>query len=103
MLHRVSTTVLLTFFALLWFAGTARAESAPTTPEAVAQQAMTAMAENRLSDFSALMHPTALADFKKLMLTIVDAAEKDGKGTDILGLFSEVKSIEELRALSDQE
>jgi hypothetical protein len=70
------------------------------TPEAVARKAMTAMKENRLDDFAKAMHPDALKTVKSTLVTIAEAAAKDGREREVTAIFGD-KSLDELKKLDD--
>ena len=80
----------------------ARAEvDEQNTPEALATVAMIAMKEHRLADFAAMMHPDALAELKRSLLSVADAAEELDAADEILNLFKDVPSVDALRELDD--
>lgn len=66
-----------------------------------AQQALTALKEDRIADFAAAMHPDALKQLKSTLLAVLDAAEKEDRGDVVLGIFKDAGSAEELRKLDD--
>jgi len=74
----------------------------PETPEAVAARAVDAMREGRIDDFVKLMHPTAVADFKKMMMGIIEMAHKRGEAEELQELFGG-GTPEELSKLDDFE
>ncbi|HXG11466.1 MAG TPA: hypothetical protein VNK04_17055 [Gemmataceae bacterium] len=71
------------------------------TPDTVARNALDALKEDRLEDFAKAMHPDALKRFKALLLSIVDAAAKDGQEKQILVLFSGVRTADDLKKLDE--
>ncbi len=84
------------------FAGCSKTvESAGEGPELVAAEAMAAMQEGRIMDFAELMHPEALLELRESISIAVDAAEKAGESEDILLMFPDIGSLNELRALDD--
>ena len=53
------------------------------TPEAVARRAMDSLKEDRLDDFAKAMHPEALKSIKTALVSVAEAAAKDGKRKEI--------------------
>lgn len=85
----------------------ALAEEAPATdlntPEALARAALLSIKEGRIKDYGQLMHPEAMKQLKEIMLPIVEGAAQEGAADQLLALFANVESVEDLRAVSDQE
>ena len=73
---------------------------AADTPEAAAMAYMTALKQNKIDEFVAMMHPDALAQFKKMMMPVVILAAEKGKEKPIMQLFKGVPDAKALAALS---
>lgn len=69
------------------------------TPEAAARAYIKAMQQNQVDAFIAMMHPEALAQFKKMMLPLAQTAAKKGKEKELMVLFMGVKTAAQLEAL----
>ncbi|MFN2563703.1 MAG: hypothetical protein ABR499_01660 [Gemmatimonadaceae bacterium] len=85
--------------ALLAPASTAIAQERPETPEAVTRQYGAAMRANDWVGTAELMHPDALAKFRRMFLPLVDA---DSTGQLCQRLFA-ASSASELAGLPDAE
>ncbi|QNN21588.1 hypothetical protein HED60_04635 [Planctomycetales bacterium ZRK34] len=98
-------TIASTCFVAILLACTAHAQTKVqengNTPEAVAARAMASLKENRIADFTGMMHPEALRQTKTVLLDIVDAAEKANQADQVMILFSDVPSTQALRDLDD--
>lgn len=81
--------------------GQTTASAGENTPEAVVTGALTALKENRIADFAALMHPEALKQVKGSLLAVVDAAEEKERVEEVLRIFNNVTSADDLRQLDD--
>jgi hypothetical protein len=80
-----------------------RAAAEDASPEAVTRAAMGAMKTDRMDEFADAMHPDALKQFHSAMSTIVDEAAKARKANQLLPLFQDVASVEELKKLDDKQ
>lgn len=81
--------------------GQTQAPSSKKSPEEVATRALTALKENRIADFAKTMHPEALKQLKATLLEVVDEAEKQERVDEVLTIFKNVKSADDLRKLDD--
>lgn len=97
-------TLRLAFPTLALFAalGPAFAQPAPAdTPVAGARRSLLALKEDRLEDFTASMHPEALASFRGMLLPVVEAAAKEGKQAEVLSLFDGPADVEAVKKLTE--
>jgi hypothetical protein len=78
-----------------------RAAPAPGSPEAALAQAVEAMNQDRLEDYTALMLPDALKQFRTTMTSLIDITDKQGKAAGVLPIFG-AESIAEIKALDDR-
>ena len=67
------------------------------SPEVVVREATTASNQGRYEEFARAMHPDAIRQFKNAMISLIDAADKDGKANQILRLFPKLKTVEEFK------
>lgn len=81
--------------------GQTQATAREKNPEAVATRALAALKENRIADFAKSMHPEALKQLKVTLLEIVTEAEKQERVDEVLTIFKNVKSADDLRKLDD--
>ena len=81
--------------------GQTRATSGDKSPEAVATRALTALKESRIADFAKTMHPEALKQLKATLLEVVAEAEKQERVDEVLTIFKNVNSADDLRKLDD--
>jgi hypothetical protein len=96
------------FFAMLLAltaATSSRAQSAPVagSPEAVLGQALAAMNQDRIEEYTAEMHPDALKQFRAGLTAALEAADKEGKAGEILPLFKGAKSVDDLKQRDDRQ
>lgn len=80
--------------------GQTRPDGKPS-PEMVAEKALRALKEDRISDFAGTMHPDALAQLKAMLLSVAGAADQQGQADEILALFDGIRTLDELRKLDD--
>lgn len=81
--------------------GQPQAPSREKSPEEVATRALTALKENRIADFAKTMHPEALKHLRATLLEVVAEAEKQERVDEVLTIFKNVKSADDLRKLDD--
>lgn len=81
--------------------GQTQATAQEKNPEAVATRALAALKENRIADFAKSMHPEALKQPKVTLLEVVTEAEKQERVDEVLTIFKNVKSADDLRKLDD--
>jgi hypothetical protein len=79
----------------------ARPDAGASSPEAIAARALSALKEDRIADFASAMHPDALKQLRSTLLDVVEAAEQEGAVDDVLSMFKNVASVDELRGLDD--
>lgn len=91
--------ILITALAVLLTCPVLQAVAADS-PEAAATAYMTALKQNKVDEFVAMMHPDALAQFKKMMMPVVILAAEKDKEKQVMQLFKGVADPKALAALS---
>lgn len=78
----------------------ARAETTAATPMEAAKKTMTALRMSRYEEFAASMHPEALKAFQSLLMTVVEAAAREGKQGEVLQMLDGSPSLEAVRRMT---
>lgn len=89
---------LMIIAAMLLTAGLVWAQ-AQATPEAAVKAYMALLQKEKINEFVAVMHPDALADFKKMMMPVVKLAVAKKKEAKVMGLFKGVKTAAQLEKM----
>ena len=82
---------LMIIAVMLFTAGLVWAQSL-ATPEAAVKAYMALLQKEKINEFVAVMHPGALADFKKMMMPVVKLATAKKKEAQVMTLFKGVKN-----------
>ena len=88
---------LMMMVCLLCTAGMALAQG---SPEATVKSYMTALQKEDVKKFVSVMHPAALADFKKMMMPVVELAVAKKKEAQVMPLFKGVKDAAQLKKMA---
>lgn len=84
----------------IFLAISAVAASAQDTPETVAKKQIDAMRASDWAGFTALMHPSALAEFKSSFVPFIEAAPAGEQQNQVLKQLFGGKSVAELKELA---
>jgi hypothetical protein len=79
------------------------AEPAAGSPEAVFSKATNAANHGRFDEFCEAVHPDALKEFHTIHLEVIDAFVRQGEEADVLKTFPGIKSVKELKTLSESQ